>query len=467
MSQSNSRRHQPSSIAMTRPAKASSNTQEHLDKLNHELENGEVFRVRQMLNNLAPAVIAHLLDSSPPKSREVLWRLVEKEHEAAVLNHLNEDLRANILRRLSPEELASLTAGMPTDDLADILQQLPNSVIDAVLGYMDAQDRQRLERVLAYAGDTAGGLLNTDTITVRRNHTLDVVLRYLRRHKELPAMTDSILVVDEHETLIGILPLRTLLISDPHLTVADVMTSDFDSIPVNMPAAEVARVFEHMDLISAAVIDEEGKLAGRITIDDVVDVIRDYGEHSLLNMAGLDEDTDTFAPVFKTARRRAIWLSINLVAAFIVASVINRFADTIDQVVALAVLMTIVANMGGVAGNQTLTLMIRSLALGQIGKTNAFWLMRRELAVASLNGLCLALIGASAAWLWFDDTTLGIVFAMAMIINLITAGLVGAFLPLLLKKLGIDPAIAGGVFLTTTSDITGFLAFLGLATLFY
>lgn len=452
---------------MTQPAEKSSNTQEHLEKLQHELENGEVFRARQMLNSLPAAMIAHLLDSSPHKSREVLWRLVEKNREADVLNHLNEDIRANILNRLSPEELASLTAGMDTDDLADILQQLPEQIIEEVLRYMDEHDRQRLERVLSYAGDTAGGLLNTDTITVRRSHTLDVVLRYLRRHQQLPEMTDCILVVDHEEALVGILPLRTLLVSDPDLTVADVMDSDFDTIPVNMPAAEVARVFERMDLISAPVVDERGKLVGRITIDDVVDVIREDAEHSLLGMVGLDEEADTFAPVFKTARRRAVWLGINLITAFLASTVISRFSATIDQVVALAVLMTIVASMGGVAGNQTLTLMIRSLALGQIGKTNAAWFMHRELAVAALNGLCWALVAGTAAWLWFDDTSLGIIFALAMIINLLTAALAGAFLPLLLKTLRIDPALAGGVVLTTITDVVGFLAFLGLATLFY
>ncbi|MEX1058606.1 MAG: magnesium transporter, partial [Natronospirillum sp.] len=387
----------------TSPEKNSSSTQEHLHKLSLELEDGEIFRVRQMLNSLPAAVIAHLLESSPHKTREVLWRLVEKDNEGDVLNYLNEDIRANILDRLSPEELASLTEGLDTDDLADILQQLPEKVISEVLLYMGEHDRKRLEAVLSYSEDSAGGLLNTDTITVRRDHTLDVVLRYLRRHAELPEMTDNLLVVSRNDELIGILPLRVLLVSDPNLSVGDVMQTSFEAIPVTMPAAEVAQLFERMDLVTAPVVDEAGKLVGRITIDDVVDVIRDDADHSFLSMAGLDEDEDTFAPVMKTARRRAVWLGINLLTAFLAAGVISQFSATIDQVVALAVLMSVVASMGGVAGTQTLTLVIRSLALGKLGKTNAAWFRSRELSVAVLNGVLWAVVAGTAAVLWFDD----------------------------------------------------------------
>jgi magnesium transporter len=332
---------------------------------------------------------------------------------------------------------------------------------------MDEQDRKRLEAVLSYPEDTAGGLLNTDTITVRRNHTLDVVLRYLRRHDEIPEMTDSILVVDRDDVLIGILPLRKLLVSDADLTVGDIMDTDFEAIPVGMKQSEVAQMFERMDWISAPVVDEQGKLVGRITIDDVVDVIREESDHSINSLVGLSDEEDTFAPVLRTTRRRVVWLGLNLVMAFIASTVINHFSDTIDQVVALAVLMTIVANMGGVAGNQTLTLVVRSMALGQIGRTNSLWLISREVAVGVLNGLGLAAIAGFAAWLWFDDRTLGLIFAAAMIINLLTAALSGAALPLVLKSLRIDPALAGSMALTTITDVVGFLSFLGLATLFY
>ncbi len=442
-------------------------TEKHLEALSTALDSGSFVHVRQMLNNLPAATIAHLLESSPHKAREVLWRLVAKDNEGEVLNFLNEDIQSDILNKLSPEEVANLTEGLETDDLADILQQLPEQVINEVLLSMGEQDRHRLEAVMSYPEDTAGGLLNTDTITVRRSHTLDVVLRYLRRHNEIPTMTDNILVVSRDDRLVGLLPLRKVLVSDPNLTVSEIMITDFDAIPVSMPDNEVAQLFERMDWISAPVVDEEGKLLGRITIDDIVDVIREDAEHSFMRMAGLDEDEDAFAPVFKTAKRRAVWLGVNLVTAFLAAVVINRFADTIDQIVALAVLMTIVASMGGVAGNQTLTLVIRSMALGQIGKTNSSWLMWRELGVGLLNGILWAVVAALIAVFWFSDLRLAYIFASAMIVNLITAALAGAYLPLLLKKLKIDPALAGSVVLTTITDIVGFMSFLGLAAIFY
>lgn len=441
--------------------------QERLHALAAALESGAFVQVRRMLNHLPAPTIAHLLESSPVRTREVLWKLVEKENEGEVLNYLNDSIQLDILTKLSPEEVASITEGLDTDDIADLLQNLPEQVIREVLQTMDEQDRKRLEAVLSYPEDTAGGLLNTDTITVRRNHTLDVVLRYLRRHDEIPEMTDNILVVDRNDLLIGILPLRKLLVSDPDLTVADIMDTDFQAIPVDMRQSEIAQLFERMDWISAPVVDEQGKLLGRITIDDIVDVIREESDHSINSLVGLSDEEDTFAPVLKTTRRRVVWLGINLGMAFIASTVINQFADTIDHVVALAVLMTIVANMGGVAGNQTLTLVVRSMALGQIGRTNSWWLISREVLVGLLNGLLLALVAGIAAYLWFNDPTLGMIFAAAMIINLLTAALSGAALPLILKSLSVDPALAGSMVLTTITDVVGFLSFLGLATLFY
>lgn len=440
---------------------------EQLEALSTALDSGSFVHVRQLLNSLPAATIAHLLESSPHKSREVLWRLVAKEHEGEVLGYLYEDIQSEILNRLTPEEVASLAEGLETDDLADILQQLPDQVINEVLLSMGEQDRARLESVLSYPEDTAGGLMNTDTITVRRSHTLDVVLRYLRRHDEIPSMTDNILVVNRDDQLVGLLPLRKILVSDPNKTVGEIMITDFEAIPVNMPDNEVAQLFERMDWVSAPVTDENGKLLGRITIDDIVDVIREDADHSFMSMAGLDEEDDAFAPVLKTAKRRAIWLGANLITAFLAALVINRFSETIDQVVALAVLMTIVASMGGVAGNQTLTLVIRAMALGQIGRTNSIWLMWRELGVGVLNGLLWAVVAAIIAVIWFDDNKLGYIFAGAMIVNLVTAALSGAFLPLFLKRLKIDPALAGSVVLTTITDVVGFLSFLGFAAIFY
>jgi magnesium transporter len=442
-------------------------TQERLQALTDALDSGAFVQVRRMLNHLPAPTIAHLLESSPIKTREVLWKLVEKDNEGDVLNYLNFDIQADILNKLSPEEVVSITEGLETDDIADILQNLPEKVIYEVLQAMDDQDRKRLQSVLSYPEDSAGGLLNTDTITVRRNHTLDVVLRYLRRHDEIPEMTDNILVVDRNDHLIGILPLRKLLVSDPDQTVEDVMITDFQAIPVNMDQTEVVQLFERMDWISAPVVDEGGILLGRITIDDIVDVIREESDHSIKSMAGLGDAEDTFAPVMRTARNRGVWLGINLITAFVASAVISQFSATIDKVVALAVLMTIVASMGGVAGNQTQTMVIRSMALGQIGKTNSMLLMNRELMVAALNSLMWGFVAAAIAVWWFNDWTLGYIFAAAMVINLMTAALSGAFLPLMLKSMNIDPALAGGVILTTITDVVGFMSFLGLATLFY
>jgi magnesium transporter len=309
--------------------------------------------------------------------------------------------------------------------------------------------------------------MNTDNITVLRSHSLELVLSYLRRHESLPEMTDNILVVDREDKFLGILPLRNLLVSDPNTTVRDIMREDIDAISVDMDAIQVAQLFEQHDWVSAPVVNADGKLVGRITIDDVVDVIRDNAEHSLMSMAGLDEEDDSFAPILKTARRRALWLGVNLMTAVLASAVIFIFQDTLDQVVYLAVLMPIVANMGGVAGTQTLTLVIRSLALGHISQSNTRWLLLRELGVAGLNGAAWAIVIAAITFAWYEDLALSLVIAAAMMINLLVAALAGAYLPLFLNRIKIDPALAGSVALTTVTDSVGFFVFLGLAQLFY
>lgn len=442
-------------------------TQSHLEELNAALSSGEFLPIRRMLNSLPPADVAHLLESTPPKIRAILWQLIDLETEGDILQYLNDEVQAQFLKEMDAEEVAAIAENLEADDLVDILQQLPDRVIQEVLSSMDHQDRQRVEHILAYDEDTAGGLMNTDTITVRPNITLDVTLRYLRRHENLPEMTDHLIVVSRSDEYIGILPLRRILVSDPSVTVREVMSTDMDAIPASMSDTEVAKLFERHDWVSAPVVDSAGRLVGRITIDDVVDVIRENADHSLLSMAGLDEDEDTFAPVMKAAPRRAMWLGINLITAFIASAVINLFEGTIDKVVALAVLMPIVASMGGVAGTQTLTVVIRGMALGHISKNNSRWLINREVMVGAINGLIWAVVVAIAATLWFDDRTIGFIIAAAMIINLITAALAGALLPMILQKLKIDPALAGGVALTTVTDVIGFMSFLGLATYFY
>ncbi|HKK23561.1 MAG TPA: magnesium transporter, partial [Pseudohaliea sp.] len=318
-----------------------------------------------------------------------------------------------------------------------------------------------------YADDTAGGLMNTDAITIRADLTLDVVLRYLRRHEEIPPATDNLIVVNRGDRYVGLLPLRTLLVSDPSHSVRELMLTSQQPLPVDMPDDEVARLFERNDWVSAPVVDGDGRLLGRITIDDVVDVIREDADHSFMAIAGLDEDEDTFAPVLRTAKRRTVWLAINLMTAFLASGVINQFQGTIEKVVALAVLMPIVASMGGIAGTQTVTVLVRAMAMGQINAGNRTWLILREAYVGIINGLVWAVIVATAAALWFDSLTLGAIIAAAMVINLVTAGLSGAVLPLVLQRLKIDPALAGGVVLTTVTDVVGFVAFLGLAATFY
>lgn len=436
-------------------------------ELTQAIDSGSLYQVRQMIKTLPTAGIAHLLESSPPRTRGVLWQLIDKDAEGEVIQCLNEDLQNDILRELNAAQVYELTEGLADDDLADILQQLPQQVTTEVLQAMDQQDRHRVESILSYDEDTAGGLMNTDTVTVRRNHTVELVLRYLRRHEFLPEMFDNILVVNRKDQLQGVLPLRALLVSDPNTTVSEILSEDIHPIPVDMEATQVAQLFEQHDWVSAPVIDNDGKLVGRITIDDVVDVIRDSTEHSLMSMAGLDEEDDTFAPVFKTAKRRAVWLGVNLMTAVLASLVIYLFQDTLDQVVYLAVLMPIVANMGGVAGTQTLTLVIRSLALGHISPSNSRWLLVRELGVASLNGLLWALVISVVAFLWYGDVKISYIIAAAMMINLITAAVAGAYLPIFLKKINIDPALAGSVALTTVTDSIGFFAFLGLAQTFY
>ncbi|WP_300433440.1 magnesium transporter [uncultured Thalassolituus sp.] len=439
-----------------------------LHSLNLALESGAMAKVQRILNSgLASADVAHLIESSPPKVRKVLWELVDKELEGEVLQYLSEELQTHFLSDMSAEEVIDITSDLDADDVADMLQQLPERVTQEVLDAMDHADRARLEAVLGYPEDSAGGLMNTDTVTIRPDITLEVVMRYLRRHHELPEMTDTLLVVNRNNEYIGVLTINKLLVSDPQQTVREVMSTEARVIPATMPDTEVAKLFERHDLVSAPVVDAEGHLIGRITIDDVVDVIRETADHSLLSSVGLDEEEDTFAPALKTSRRRAVWLGINLLTALAASAVIGLFDKTIEQVVALAVLMPIVASMGGIAGSQVLTLVIRGQAVGHLSGANFRWLFNREIIVAGINGVLWALVIALITLLWFRDAGIAVIIAAAIIINLLVAAVTGAALPLILKARGIDPALAGGVILTTVTDVIGFLSFLGLATLFY
>ena len=441
-------------------------TETQLELVTQALDSGDAGEVRDLLGTLHSGEIADLIESVPHGPREQLWELVAPEDHGETLVQVNDEVRAGLIDDMESDALVAATEGLDADDLADLIKDLPGGVIQEVLGAMDQQNRDRLISVLYYPEDSAGGLMNVDVVTVRADVTLDTVLRYLRLHIDIPETTDSLFVVDRDDTFKGVLPLRILLTRDPDLTVAEVMDSDITAIPADMPDTEVARMFENHDLVSAPVLNDAGKLIGRITIDDVVDVIREDADHSLLSLAGLDEEDDTFAPVIKSARRRAVWLGINLCTAFLASWVIGLFQATIEQVVALAVLMPIVASMGGIAGSQTLIIVIRGLALGQIGVSNARWLMYKEISVSALNGAAWAVVVAVISAAWFKNANIGYIIGAALIINLLCAAVAGMSIPFLLTRMKIDPAHAGTVILTTVTDVVGFMVFLGLGTLF-
>jgi magnesium transporter len=437
----------------------------HLEALTRALDQGTMRQVHRLVNSMHPAEVASLLESLPPAQREVVWDLVDPELEGDVLVELNEEVRAGLISEMETEELVAATEGLEADDLADLLQDLPEAVNRRVLRSMDAQDRERLRAMLAYDEDTAGGLMNTDTVSVRPDVTLETVLRYLRMRGELPEKTDSLFVVNRYDRYLGVLEVTRLLTEDPERTVGEVMDTQVVGIAPDTPANRVANLFEDRDLMSAPVVSPDGRLLGRITIDDVVDVIREEADHSVMSMAGLDEDADMFAGVVPSARRRGVWLGVNLATAFLAAWVVGLFEATIQNMVALAVLMPIVASMGGVAATQTMTLIIRGLALGQVERANARWLLSKEIMVALLNGLAWSTLVAAVAWLWFRNWKIAGVIFLAMAVNLLAAAAAGVLVPLGLKRMGVDPAVAGGVVVTTVTDVVGFAALLGLGTL--
>jgi magnesium transporter len=441
---------------------AREHTQANLQLLREKLDSGRLRSARLMIHSLHPAEIARLLESVDLQTRAVLWEMVNTDDEGDVLVELNDEVRDGLIKSMQTEDLVAAVDGMEVDDLADLLIDLPETVSRNVLQSLDHQDEERLRQVLAYDEDSAGGLMNVDIVTVRPDVTLEVVSRYLRARGEMPDGTDSIFVVDRDDGYVGSLYLSRLLTNDDEIMVSTVMSTDIMPIPAHTPSAQVVWEFENRDLLSAPVVDADYRVVGRITVDDVVDVIRDEAEHSLMSAAGLDEEEDMFAPVVKSATRRALWLGVNLCTAFLAAAVVDIFQTTVDKIVLLAVLMPVVPSMGGVAGSQSLVIITRAIALGQIDRTNVNEIMRKELAVGLLNGVGWAIVVAVFTYLWFGDWRIGGVIGAAMIINLFVAAFAGFFIPLTLKRLGIDPALAGGVVLTTVTDVIGYMAFLGL-----
>lgn len=428
------------------------------------LQSGTMQRARRILNALHPAEIANLLEALPHSQRGIVWNMLDHDDDGEILLNVGDEVRNGLIQLMDSDALVSATEGLEMDDLADLLADLPDTVTEQALAGMDYQDRQRLEAVLAYDEDTAGGLMNTDTVTVRRDVTLDVVLRYLRTRGELPHATDSLFVVDRYDHYIGTLPLIKVLTNKPTELVRDVMIDNVEAFSSQTEANIIAKSFQDLDLVSAAVVDENNKLIGRITVDDVVDVIREEAEHSVFSMAGLSEEEDLFGPVVPSTRRRAVWLGVNLATAFLAAWVISLFQPTLEKIIVLAILIPVVASMGGIAGSQTLTLVIRGIATGQVGRSNSKLLLTKELAVGLLNGMVWAIVVAIVVVLWFKDIKMGGIIAAAMAANLMCAALAGVTIPIILRKLKVDPALAGGVVLTTITDVIGIFAFLGLAT---
>ena len=421
-------------------------------------------QIRQLINKMTAPEIAHALESSPPKQRTLLFSLLKTEEEGDVLFELGEEIQQDLVSNISNEELTEAVKELELDEIVDILQNLPEERMSKILENMSMVDRRRIQIGLNYSDNTAGGLLNTDVISVRPNNSINEVINYLRDQGDLPENTDKIFVVNHQNEYLGELSIGKIITSKLSMLVREIMETESLPLDVDLDDKEVATSFERNDLISAPVIDGKGKLIGRITIDDVVDVIREDADQNLLGMAGVAEDT--FAPPGRAAKSRVFWLSMNLVTAFIAASTINIFQDVIDKIVYLAVLMPIVASMGGVAATQTLTIVLRGLTLEQINASNIRWLFKRELAVSILNGIVLSILVGFSTYFWFKDIIISILISSALVINLISSVIAGIAVPLVLRKFRQDPAIGGSVVVTTVTDVVGFLSFLGLATIY-
>ncbi|MCK5903654.1 MAG: magnesium transporter [Gammaproteobacteria bacterium] len=442
-------------------------SEKKLGKLISDLERDQITSIQQTLTSLHPSEIARLLESLTPGKRKIIWQLVDQDDEGDVLKELVEDVRQNLIGEMDATELIAATQDMELDDLADLLVDLPETVTEQVITALDRQDQIRLESVMSYDEDTAGGLTNPRIISVRRGITIEVLMRYLKRLNKLPEHTNYIYIVNRNDEYLGALKLVDLFLEDKNKPIETIMDESVKAMLADVDVKQVAIDFQNLDLISMPAIDEKNRLLGQITVDDVVDVIQDQVNSEIFNMAGLDDEDDIFAPVILSTKRRAVWLGMNLIAAFVVAGAIGLFQEILQQIVILAVLMPIVASMGGVAGNQTLILVIRGIAMGKIQRSNARKLLVKESSVALLNGLTWSIVVSVLAVVLFQTTwAIGLIVGAAMLLNIFASAIAGVAIPFLLKKMGIDPALAGGVLMITLTDVLGFVTFLGLATLF-
>ena len=442
-------------------------SEKKLSTIINDLEKDKATNIKNTLSSLNPSEIARLLESLTQRERNVLWQMVDQEDEGEILKELIEEVRQNLISQMNASELIAATQDMELDDLADILSDLPNQITDQVIKALDKQDQNRLESVISYDENTAGGLTNPKIVSIRRGVNIDGLMKYLRNMHSLPENTNYIYVINRDNQYIGAVKLVDLFTQSKEMPIEEIMDSNVKAINADVLAEEVAIEFQDLDLISAPVTDSNNRLLGQITIDDVVDVIQDQVNSEIFNMAGLDDEDDMFAPIFISSKRRAVWLGANLVAAFIVATAVSLFQETLDQIVILAVLMPIVASMGGVAGNQTLILVIRGIAMGKIQKSNAIKLLNKEALVALLNGFIWSIVVSIIAVILFKTKwEIGIIVGISMLINIIASAIAGVSIPFILKRIGIDPALAGGVMMTTLTDVLGFITFLGLATVF-
>ena len=434
------------------------------EQLLNALELRNFSYVKEIINALIDEDIAKILEATPPKERHEIWQQINRNIQADVLTHTNEEVSASLLEQLENHEIIELTETLETDDITDIAQSIPQIQRESILSNLEEDVRQAVETALSYPENTAGGLMTANIISIRSDVTLETVLRLLRKQQHISHTTTELFVKDRDGFYLGILPITKLITNDEESLVADIMETK-KSIDAELDEVHVAHIFEKNDLISVAVTDKNNKLLGCITIDDVVDTIREEAERTKMAIAGLNDEDDLFAPPLKSAKRRSFWLGLNLLTAIFASIVIGIFEATIQQIVALAILMPIVASMGGIAGTQTATIVIRALATGKLSYQNSRHLLFKEAGVGILNGILWSAITGAAAAIWFEDSTLGLIFGSAMLINLIIAAIAGALIPLVLDKVKIDPALAAGLMLTTVTDTIGFFIFLGLATL--
>ncbi len=438
----------------------------HIEDLVNRLSSGKLAQVKHLLDNMHPSEVADLIESLPTSNRHMLWRLVEPKEEGKILLEVDDATRDDLIAVTSFEDLQIATKSLDYDQLADLLGDLPDTLADRALAGMEKQRRKRLEQIMVWDEDTAGRLMNVDVTTLSPSLTVDFVLRYLRHHKALPKHTDSFIVVDHANRYLGLLDLSELLTAEQSTVVRNLMRTDAITFAPETPATEVARAFGDRDLLSAPVLNQQQVLLGRITIDDVLDVIRDEAHQAEFGGAGLSMDEGLFSPAIVASRSRSVWLGVNLLTAFLAAWILSLFQETLEKAIVLAILIPVVGSMGGIAGSQTLTLVTRGIAMGHVSKGNISLLFLKEFHVGILNSLLWAVAIGLVTALWFNDPNLGVIIAGSIVVSLICAALSGVAIPVLLHRVSIDPAIAGSVLLTTITDVIGIISFLGLATFF-